>query len=154
MAPYCFRTTWLVEASREEVWAVLREVEDWPRWWRGVESVVELAPGDGDRVGSRYRTRWRGRLPYRVEFDFAVERVSEPSLMSGRASGDLEGTGTWRLFAGEGSTAVVYDWHVRPAAGWARALGPALRSIAARNHDWVMRRGGEGLARELGSPGG
>jgi hypothetical protein len=52
-------------------------------------------------------------VPYAVGFDFEVERVELPVLMSGRATGDLEGSGTWRLYEQDGVTAVTYDWRVR-----------------------------------------
>jgi hypothetical protein len=32
------------------------------------------------------------------------------------------------------------------------ALAPLLRPAFVWNHDWVMRQGGEGLARRLGVP--
>jgi hypothetical protein len=33
---------------------------------------------------------------------------------------------------------------------WERLLGPVARPAFAWNHGWIMRRGGEGLARDLG----
>ena len=56
---------------------VLREPLSWPQWWRGVERVAELVPGDARRVGSRYRIAWRSRVPYELEFDFVVRRVAD-----------------------------------------------------------------------------
>lgn len=152
MAGYAFLTTWLLRAPREAVWEALDDPPAWPRWWRGVESVEELDDGGGrQRVGSRYRVRWRSRVPYTVEFDFEVERVEPPLTMSGRARGDLDGTGTWRLYEQDGITAVTYDWRVRTAKPWMNAVAPLARPIFERNHDWVMARGGEGLAARLGA---
>jgi len=145
-----FLTTWLLAAPRQDAWDVLQDVLGWPRWWTGMESAVEVEPGDERRVGSRYRVRWRGRVPYAVEFDFVVERVAEPAWMSGRALGGLEGTGAWRLFEDGGVTAVLFDWQVRPTRAWMRLAAPLAAGALRRNHDWVMRQGGEGLARELG----
>jgi hypothetical protein len=70
--------------------------------------------------------------------------------MAGHASGELEGTGTWRLFEQEGVTAVVYDWRVRSTKRWMNMLAPVARPVFEYNHDVVMRWGGEGLARRLG----
>ena len=122
----------------------------WPEWWQGVESVEQVDAGDERRVGSRYRVRWRSRAPYAVEFDFTVDEVREPVLMAGRASGALDGTGTWRLFEDAGVTAVVYEWEVRTTRAWMNALAPVARPLFAANHHWVMRQGGEGLAGRLG----
>lgn len=149
MARYEFLTTWLLRAPRTAVWAAIEDVTGWPEWWRGVEAVAELGGGNGERVGSRYRVRWRSFVPYSVEFVFEVERVDLPEAMSGRATGDLEGTGAWRLVERAGVTAVTYDWRVDTTRRWMNAVAPVARPIFAFNHDWVMARGGEGLARRL-----
>lgn len=144
-----FQTVWLVEARREAVWDVLSDVLRWPQWWRGARSVSELEPGDARRVGSRYRVRWRARLPYTVEMDFAVDEVEAPVHMAGRASGDLTGTGVWALAEEGGLTRVTYDWDVCTTPRWMDAVALVARPVLARNHGWVMREGGKGLAREL-----
>ncbi len=130
---------------------MLADVRAWPEWWPGVESVAELDPGDERQVGSRYRVRWRSATRYGVEFEFSVDEVREPAGMSGRASGDLEGTGKWRLFDDDGVTAVTYAWEVRAARAWMRALGPLARPVFRRNHDRLMAAGGRGLAQRLGT---
>jgi len=147
---YEFLTTWLLRSPREIVWDTLQDTAAWPTWWRGVESVEELDGGDGQRVGSRYRVRWRSLVPYSVEFDFEVDRIELPLLMAGRASGELEGTGTWRLYEQDGVTAVTYDWRVATTKPWMNLVAPLARPVFEWNHDWVMARGGEGLARRLG----
>jgi len=112
--------------------------------------VTILDPGDADRVGSHYRIVWRSRIPYELEFDFAVREVDAPRAMEGRATGALEGNGHWRLFEQDGVTAVLYDWRVATAKRWMNALAPVARPVFEYNHDVVMRWGGEGLARRLG----
>jgi hypothetical protein len=139
-----------LETSRASAWEVLQDPVRWPEWWRGVERVAELDGGDGDRVGSRYRVAWRSRVPYELEFDFTVERVDPPCCMVGRAAGDLAGDGRWRLFEQDGVTAVLYEWNVRTTKPWMNVVGPLARPLFERNHDLVMRWGGEGLARRLG----
>jgi uncharacterized protein YndB with AHSA1/START domain len=150
VARYEFLTTWLLRAPRAAVWDAIQDVEEWPHWWRGVESVRELDGGDGARVGSRYRVRWRSAVPYSVQFDFEVQRVELPVLMSGRATGDLDGSGTWRLYEQDGVTAVTYDWRVGTTKAWMNLVAPIARPVFEWNHDWVMRRGGEGVAARLG----
>jgi hypothetical protein len=150
MAEYSFLTTWLLESPREEVWAAIHDQERWPEWWRGVEVAEELRPGDADGVGSISRMVWKSWLPYRVEFEVLTTRVDYPDLMEGRASGELEGVGRWRLYEQGGVTAVIYQWNVVTTLPWMNALAPALRPVFEWNHDWVMRQGGEGLASLLG----
>ncbi|MCA1845443.1 MAG: SRPBCC family protein [Actinobacteria bacterium] len=152
MAEYLFLTTWLLDAERERAWDVLQDTLRWPEWWRGVESVDQLEQGDENDVGSRYRIAWRSRLPYPLEFDFNVDEVSRPSVMAGRAVGELTGTGRWRLFEEGDVTAVVYEWNVHTTKPWMNLLAPLARPVFAWNHDVVMRWGGQGLARRLGVP--
>ena len=159
MAEYRFLTTWLLEAERERVWDAIYESERWPEWWRGVLEAERLADGDSDGIGQVGRYVWRSRLPYRLEFQIRTTRVEKCHLLEGEASGELAGIGRWRLFqqpasaAGEGApvTAVVYEWTVQTTRTWMNLVAPIARPIFAFNHDWVMRNGGEGLARLLGA---
>jgi uncharacterized protein YndB with AHSA1/START domain len=150
MAQYEFLTTWCVDAPIERVFDVLRDSSRYPDWWKGVKSVVTLAPGDSTGVGEENRFTWRSVLPYELSFDSRVTRVEPPHLIQGSATGELEGHGTWRLFEGHG-TAAVYEWRVRTTRPWMNVLGPVARPAFAWNHDVVMRQGAAGLARELGA---
>ena len=116
---------------------MLQDVERWPSWWRGVERV-EIIGGD------RYRVAWRSRIPYELEFDFAVKRTDAPREMEGEATGALAGSGHWRLFERDGVTAVLYDWNVRTTKRWMNVLGPVARPVFEYNHDVVMRLGRRG----------
>jgi uncharacterized protein YndB with AHSA1/START domain len=147
---YRFLTTWLLDAPVEPVWETVKRSEAWPEWWRGVESAVEVRPGDDDGVGSVMRYTWRSVLPYPVRFEAETLRVERPHLIHARASGELAGEGTWRLYARDGETAVTYDWRVGTTRPWMNALAPVARPVFAWNHHVIMRWGGEGLARRLG----
>ncbi len=151
MAEYRFLTTWLLDAPRRRAWDELHDAASWPEWWKGVERVDQHEAGDEQGVGSRYTIAWRSRIPYPLEFEFHVEEVEEPHRMAGRAFGDLEGTGVWRLWEEGGLTAVVYDWDVVTTKPWMNVLAPVAAPVFRWNHDVVMRQGGEGLARRLGA---
>jgi uncharacterized protein YndB with AHSA1/START domain len=153
MSAYTFLTTWCLEAPRERVWDAIWESESWPRWWRGVVQAQKLVDGDEYGVGQVSRYRWRSRLPYDLDFEMTTTRVSRPHLIEGQAEGELTGTGRWRLFEEDGPTpvtAVVYEWSVSTTRPWMNLLAPVARPVFAWNHDWVMRNGGQGLARLLG----
>jgi hypothetical protein len=132
-ARYSFLTTWLLQSPREPVWDVIYDEAAWPEWWRGVEVAEEVRPGNPDGVGTISRMVWRSLLPYRVEFEVTATKVERFSLMEGQATGDLEGT-------------------VITTKAWMNRMAPLLRPVFEWNHDWVMRRGGEGIAARLGVP--
>jgi uncharacterized protein YndB with AHSA1/START domain len=147
---YEFLTTWCVDAPIEAVFDVLNDSAGYPRWWKGVKSVKVPESGEEMAVGELDRFTWRSVLPYSLTFDLRVTRVERPYLIEGRASGELEGVGTWRLFEGRG-VAIVYDWRVRTTKAWMNVFGPLARPAFSWNHDVVMRQGGKGLAAELGA---
>jgi hypothetical protein len=150
MAEYRFLTTWLLEAERDRVWDVIHDQESWPSWWRGVVDVVELTPGDENKVGSRARMTWKSFLPYELIFETQTKRVERPHLMEGEVEGELAGIGRWRLYEQDGTTAAVYEWNVRTTRSWMNLLAPIARPVFRWNHDWVMARGAEGIAKRLG----
>lgn len=151
MATYSFLTTWVLEAERERVWDAIYDSERWPEWWRGVERAERLSPGDDRGLGQVGRYVWRGAIPYPVAFRIVTTRVERPALLEGDASGGLEGTGRWRLFAQGSVTAVLYEWDVRTTKRWMNLIAPVARPVFEWNHDRVMRNGGLGLAERLGA---
>jgi uncharacterized protein YndB with AHSA1/START domain len=149
LAAYHFLTSWLLEAPREDIFQAIWDSERWPTWWRGVESVRTVEEGDEEGVGSLGRYVWKSRLPYRLEFDTRIVGVDRPRYMEGRAAGELEGTGRWRLFEEAPLTVVTYEWEVRTTAAWMNRVAPLARPVFAWNHDVVMGWGAKGLARLL-----
>ena len=151
MAQYEFLTSWYLDAPIERVYDVLHDSAAYPQWWRGVTAVEVLEPGDATGVGELARYSWRSVLPYTLTFDARVVRVEPPHLIEGRASGELEGVGIWRLFSGPDGTAALYSWRVRTTKRWMNMWGPLPRPAFRWNHDKVMRQGGYGLAERLGA---
>ena len=150
MAGYRFLTSWLLEAPRGDVWEAIWDAPAWPTWWPAVTGAEELDPGTPCGVGRRGRYEWRGRIPYRLRFEAVSTAVEPPRVLEVEASGELEGTGRWRLYEEDGVTAVLYDWQVHANRAWMRALAPVAAPLFHWNHDQVMRGGGTGLARHLG----
>jgi len=147
-----------VYAPIDRVFDAIVAVEEWPAWWRGVESATMIeCVDDGDAsgsggVGSRHRFRFRSRLPYSLTFEMVVTALDRPRLLVGRASGELEGTGRWMLRPdGEGATRVTYEWNVRTTRWWMNLVGPLARPLFGANHDIIMGWGRAGLARHLGA---
>lgn len=149
MADYRFTTIWCIEAPLDAVCDAIQHSLAWPQWWRGVENVEELSPGDAQGIGSVRRYTWKGRLPYRLTFDIRVTRMEPLTMVEGIASGEVEGLGRWS-FTGDGSITVVrYDWQIRTTLRWMRLLAPFAKPVFRWNHDVIMQQGGECLARRL-----
>ena len=150
MGEYRFLTTWLLESPRQPVWDAIYDSERWPEWWHGVLEAEKLEEGDERGIGQFGRYVWKSKLPYKLEFFVRTTLVEEPRLLAGDAEGELAGVGRWRLFEDNGVSAVLYEWNVRTTRAWMNLLAPVARPIFAVNHDYVMKNGGEGLAKLLG----
>lgn len=146
---YRLVTVWHIEAPLETVCEAISNSLNWPQWWRNVESVEELAPGDALGIGSVRRYIWRGRLPYRLTFDIRVIHAELLTFVEGVASGDVEGHGRWSFTTDGRLTSVRFDWQVRPTSVWMNLLAPFAHPLFRWNHDDIMRCGGESLARML-----
>jgi uncharacterized protein YndB with AHSA1/START domain len=146
-------THWSFRAPPLKVWDALAQPEAWPSWWRAVERVEVIEPGDADGVGAYRRLTWRTALPHRVAFNMRTLRVEKPALIEGRADGELAGTGRWTLApvaAGTSDgTQVRYDWIVEVTKPWMRLIAPLARPVFAWNHDVIMDWGRQGLERLL-----
>lgn len=151
MKTYEFVTVWRVDAPIERVWNEIYHSQDWPTWWKGVESVVETLKGDERGVGSVHRYTWKSKLPYRLSFDMKTIRIEPPSVLEGIASGELQGRGLWQLSTEGSDTIVRYDWQVETTKSWMNLLAPVARPMFEWNHNVVMSWGAEGLARRLGA---
>jgi uncharacterized protein YndB with AHSA1/START domain len=142
-------TDWTLPAPVDAIWAELTTPEEWPAWWRAVERVEQLEPGDDDGVGALRRLTWRTALPYSLTFDMRTVRVEPKTLIEGRAQGELTGVGRWTLTPNGGETQIRYDWRVEVTRPWMRFFAPLARPVFAWNHGVVMGWGREGLVRRL-----
>lgn len=149
MPAYNFVTVWRIKAPIEKVWNEIYHSSEWPTWWRGVENVSEVRPGDETGVGSVHRYTWKSKLPYRLRFDMQTIRVEAPRLLEGIATGELAGRGLWQLSTEGDETIVRYDWSIDTTKRWMNLLAPIARPLFEWNHDVVMSWGAKGLADRL-----
>ena len=151
MRAYEFVTIWRVRAPIESIWNEIHHSTEWPKWWKGVESVIEIRKGDERGVGSIHQYTWKSKLPYRLSFDMETIRVEPPLLLEGIARGELQGRGLWQ-FSSEGKETIVrYDWRVETTKQWMNLLAPIARPLFEWNHNVVMTWGAKGLAQRLGA---
>lgn len=151
MTEYRLTTEWRIEAPLPQVCTAILLCAHWPEWWEGVKKVEEIAAGDDNGVGSRWRFTWKGRLPYQLVFDVQIIRYAVLDTLEGLASGEVEGTGRWHFYRESELTVVRHEWEIRTTCWWMNLLAPVARPVFKWNHDQLMRQGGEGLARLLGT---
>ena len=148
MAKYHFVTEFSVTADRATVWDALTDPTDWPSWWRWLKRVDVLDEGGEDRLGARYTYAFGTALPYTLAFNLTVTHVDKPSTLAAEASGELQGTGHWRLTDAEGGgTDVTYVWLVETTKRWMNVIAPIGRAAFSWNHDVLMRDFAKGVAR-------
>ena len=140
---YVFITHWRVESTIEEVFDVLDNAEDLPRWWPDVYLEVHKSP---DGAVDLFTKGW---LPYRLRWRFRVTRDNKPHGFELEAWGDLVGRGVWTLTQDGRYADVVYDWRVRADKPLLRYLSFIFKPLFASNHRWAMARGEESLKLEL-----
>jgi len=147
---YVFVTRWRVEASIEDVSAILDDATDLPRWWPAVYlDVREVEPGDERGIGRVVELFTKGWLPYTLRWRLRVTESRAPHGFDLEATGDLTGRGVWTLTQDGPYAVVVYDWRVRADKPLLRYLSFVFKPIFAANHRWAMARGEESLKREL-----
>jgi hypothetical protein len=148
---YHFVTRWRLEATIEEVSAILSHAEDLPRWWPSVYLDVEvLDPGDPrSSVGKLTVLLTKGWLPYTLRWQFRVTESRKPHGFTLAASGDFEGTGVWTLTQDGPIADITYDWRIRARKPLLRYFSFLMKPLFAANHRWAMRRGEESLRLEL-----
>lgn len=88
-------------------------------------------------------------LPYRLEFDMKVTQFNPSKLIVGRATGDVVGSGTWSFSVNNDITVARYEWQVTIHHPIIRFLAWFVFPVVRWNHDYVMRQGGQSLAKRL-----
>ncbi|HLW66507.1 MAG TPA: SRPBCC family protein [Gemmataceae bacterium] len=147
---YSFRTVWIVEGTREELYPLIEEIESYARWWPSVWLKVEcLKPGDEKRIGSVYAITSKGWLPYLLHWTTTTVEKHFPERIVSNATGDFVGQAIW-TFKQQGPTVeLVCDWNIRADKPLLKKLSFLFKPFFAANHNWAMRMGLESLKLEL-----
>jgi hypothetical protein len=145
---YYFVTRWRVPAAAEEVYDIMHDAAQYPRWWPAVYLKAEpLAPGaDG---GPRFRFYSKGWLPYTLRWESEEIRADRPNSFTIRATGDFNGRGIWTFCQHGPYTDVDFDWQLRADKPLLRNLSPVLKPMFAANHRWAMEQGRRSLELEV-----
>jgi hypothetical protein len=140
---YHFITRWRVKGTAEEVFGILSEPLEYPRWWPSVYLMVrEVAPGN-------VRLLTRGWLPYKLRCEATTSEMQSPNRLVVRASGDFEGRGIWSIVQNGSLTDITFDWKLTATRPLFRLLTPVFRPAFEANHRWAMEQGRKSLELEL-----
>jgi hypothetical protein len=137
---YVFHTEWRLARTPDEIYAALRDVARYPRWWPQVRSVRRLSDTSGE-------LRCRSVLPYHLVFVISRE-IEDPHarVLSARQIGDLDGTSRWTV---QDDGTAVFDEDVVVRQALVRVAGRLARPALRLNHDLMMREGERGLGNYL-----
>ena len=151
MSAYHFVTRWLIDATCEEVYRILEDVDGLPRWWPSVYLDVQiLEKGQAGGIGKVVELYTKGWLPYTLRWRFRVAAADFPNGFSLEAFGDFAGKGIWTfLTTTDSQCEVVYDWQISAEKPLLKLLTPLLRPIFSKNHLWAMRMGERSLCLEI-----
>ncbi len=147
---YHFLTKWRLQASPEEVAAVLSDALDLPRWWPSVYLEVRIVwEGESDGTGRVVDLWTKGWLPYTLRWRFTTLRNDGAGGIALRADGDFVGGGTWTFVKDGDHVNAYYDWRIRAEKPLLRRLTWLMRPAFSANHRWAMRKGEESMRLEL-----
>jgi len=147
---YSFTTHWQTKAQLIDAWNAIYDSEAWPQWWKGIEVVKERLPGDKNGIGSIREYTVRSPSGYKLHFKLLLTERDDHKTLGGIASGDLEGTGTWKFYEHNGMTHIECHWNVYTTIPWMNTLAFLLKPAFKLNHKLVMRNGAKSLAKRLG----
>ena len=147
---YEFLTTWRVPGTCEQVYDVLVEGIDYPRWWPQVYlDVVETDAGGPYGLGKSGTLHTRGWLPYTLRWESRVIEVRHPAGFTIEARGDFVGRGVWQFRQKGNEVEIQFDWRIRAEKPLLRRLSFLLKPVFTANHRWAMACGEEALKAEL-----
>jgi uncharacterized membrane protein len=132
------RESAFVDAPPDEVWAVVSDPRNLPRWNRYIRSVHGV-PENGLNKGDRYWTEMGG-FGVRFRISAQVEEVDPPRYSKIRLTGPLEAiVQTWIHPAGRRRSRLEHqvDYHV-PGGPVGNVVARALRFLGANA---MLRRG-------------
>lgn len=147
---YHFVTVWKVRGRREDVFDILLDPLEYPRWWPSVYlSAEEVTPQGKDGTGQRTQLHTKGWLPYTLRWEALTTEVERPRSISIRAFGDFDGRGTWTLQQEGDLVRVQFDWRLAAEKPLLKYLSFAFKPLFSANHRWAMEQGRQALEREI-----
>lgn len=133
-------------APQSTIEAALNRVDDWMRWWDGLEEV--RADKQEIKLGQTFHCTWRSASGYRLRIKLTITKHHAGQYIAFTSEGDLIGKGDFTLSSTtSGITGITITWRVHTAKRWMNALSPLLRPLFIYNHNRLMAAGQKGLVK-------
>ena len=147
---YRFITRWRLRASADEIFAILSQPTEYPRWWPSVYLTVrEINKGDATGKGREVRLHTKGWLPYTLTWEARTTDALPPFHIAITASGDFTGRGVWSIVPDGDYVDVSFDWKLAAEKPLLRYLSFLLKPAFEANHRWAMEQGRRDLELEV-----
>jgi hypothetical protein len=141
--PFGADRRWVFPVPPDQLWAVLSQTDDYPRWWRWLRRFE----CDGLVAGAEAVCVVQGPVPHALRFRINVVDVEPARFVRTEVRGDLEGPARLEIAPHAEGSDVRLLWEVelrspllRPMARWARPL-------MQWGHDWVVDTGVDAFRR-------
>lgn len=138
---YRFSNSWRIDSPVETVWNKIVDSKNWHLLSSELGRIENIDNRSGFAAGSRFRSTWKGSLPYRIRFYSEIDSVIPVCFFSFKVNGDLEGEGKCMLSCSNGITVIVFKWRVRPTKYWMILLAPFARKYFEKNHNIIVDKG-------------
>ena len=147
---YRFITRWRLKATAEEVFGILSQPLEYPRWWPSVYLTVrEVKRGSPTGRGREFRFQTKGWLPYTLRWNARTVESKLPNTIEMTASGDFQGRGIWSIVPDGEYVDITFDWKLSAEKPLLRYLSFLLRPAFEANHRWAMEEGARDLELEV-----
>ncbi|HSH22855.1 MAG TPA: SRPBCC family protein [Acidimicrobiales bacterium] len=137
MTAFAFDRTWCFDIEPEELWSLLADTEQFPRWWPWLAGPI----ADGLCAGTVADVHIRAPLAYELHLVITVERVEPGRLVQTTVGGDLAGPARLQLARAEGGSSARLAWSLEPRRGLLVAGGRMARPVMAWAQDQVVAAG-------------
>src|SRR5580658_8658347 len=132
---YHFVSRWRVKANADEVYDIISQPLEYPRWWPSVYlDCRETAAGAPNGTGRRVQFHTKGLLPYTLHWESCVTEAVAPGRIVIEAAGDFNGRGIWSFVQNGAFTDVIFDWKLTVGKQLLQYLTPVLRPLFEANH--------------------
>jgi len=136
---YTFRSVWRLDATSDDVFEVLADLEHYPLWWPEVQRAEPLHHSSSELIV-------RSLLPYDLTFSSSQTRRDHfAGILEASMHGDLDGFSRWTLTTAGTSCTAVFEEEVIAHKPLLRHLALVARPAFQANHRLMMRHGQAGL---------